>query len=380
MRGHVRKRGKKWAVVVDLGQDEDGRRRQHWQTCNTKREAEAALTETLNKLDHQDFTEPSKQTVAGFFDEWLESTRTTIRASTWINYQAFTAAHIVPRLGRLPLRKLTVSHLNGFYADLLAEGRVGQGQGGLAASTVRYVHAIVHKALRDATKWGRLTKNVADLASPPRQRGRPPLRTWTGPELRSFLESVEGHRFYSVYYVAATTGARRGEVLGLRWRDVDLTTGRLAIVQTRARTATGEGFSTPKTARGQRSVAIDPRTVAVLQAHRRRQLEQRLALGIGGPGPDGLVFTNEDSTPITHAQVSADFRARVKASDLPSIRFHDLRHTHATLALAAGVHPKVVSERLGHSTVSITLDVYSHAIPAMEEEAAAKVAALVFGA
>ena len=197
--------------------------------------------------------------------------------------------------------------------------------------------------------------------------------------MRAFLESTDGHRFYTIYHAAGTTGLRRGEILGLRWQDVDLAAGRLAVTQTLTRTADGPAFAPPKTARGRRSIALDPRTVAVLQAHRRCQLEQRLALGLGTPGPDGLVFTNPDGSGITHAQVASAYEASVKASGLRRIGFHDLRHTHASLALAAGVHPKVVSERLGHSGVGITLDTYSHTILALQEDAAATVARVVFG-
>jgi integrase len=183
----------------------------------------------------------------------------------------------------------------------------------------------------------------------------------------------------AAYVLAATTGLRRGELLGLRWRDLDLGAGRLSVTQTLVSVNYAVSFSTPKTAAGRRSVALDPATVAALRAHRVAVLEERLSLGLGAPTEDALAFTAIDGTPLHPGQFSDRFDRLVKAAGVPRIRFHDLRHTHATLALRAGVHPKVVSERLGHSTISVTLDTYSHAIPAMQEEAAAKVAALVFG-
>lgn len=222
-------------------------------------------------------------------------------------------------------------------------------------------------------------RNVADQANPPVPAQRQELTTWTAAELRRFLDYVSGDRLVGAYTLAATTGLRRGEVLGLRWRDVDLDAAWVRVVQTLVTVNYKVIVSTPKTNRGRRSVALDPTTVAALRAHRVRQAEERLALGIGAAPDDALVFAEPDGALLHPGHFSDRFDRLVKAAEVPRIRLHDLRHTHATLALQAGVHPKVVSERLGHSTIAITLDTYSHAIPAMEEEAAAKVARLVFG-
>jgi integrase len=286
--------------------------------------------------------------------------------------------HIIPALGTVPLQRLTAAQLNALYADLLAKGR-RDGKGGLSARTVAYVHATVRKALAEGVRWQLLTRNVADQATPPRQQASDTLRTWSADELRAFLAHVESDRLYGAYVLAGTTGLRRGEVLGLRWRDLDINAGRLAVTQTLISVNYEVSFSTPKTARGRRSVALDLTTIAALRTHRARLLEERLSLGLGSPKDDDLVFTAFDGKPLHPGQFSDRFDRLVRAAGVPRINFHGLRHTHATLALQAGVHPKVVSERLGHATVSITLDTYSHAIPAMQEEAAEKVAALVFG-
>jgi len=378
MRGHIRKRGKKWSVVVDVGHDETGQRRQRWHSgYNTRREAQAALTELLGRVQRGDYVEPSKQTVAGFTARWLESVKVRVRPSTFGMYETLCRLYVAPMLGTIGLQQLTASRLNGLYAELLVKGR-RDGKGGLSPKTCRHLHATIRAALNDAVRWQLLTRNVALQATPPRPQPKE-MQIWTAPELRAFLAHVEGDRLYGAYVLAATTGLRRGELLGLRWRDLHLNAGRLSVTQTLVSVNYAVSFSTPKTDKGRHSVALDSATVGALRAHRVAMLEERLSLGLGAPTEDGLVFTDLDGTALHPVGFSERFGRLVKAAGARRIRFHDLRHTHATLALAAGVHPKVVSERLGHSSVSITLDLYSHSIPALEEEAAEKVAALVFG-
>jgi integrase len=240
------------------------------------------------------------------------------------------------------------------------------------------IHVVVHKAWGDAVKWQILSRNVADSTTPPRPQTKEP-KTWTADDLRAFLGHIEGDRLSAAYFLAATTGLRRGEVLGLRWCDLDLAAPRLSVIQTLISVGGAASFSTPKTARGRRAVALDSTTVSALRAHRIRQLEERMALGLGAPSTDGLVFADIDGGPLHPSRFSEGFDRLVKAAGAPRINFHGLRHTHATLALAAGIHPKVVSDRLGHSTIAVTLDLYSHTVPGLEEAAAEKVAALVFG-
>jgi integrase len=378
MRGHVRRRGDMWAVVVDLPRDPvTGKRKQKWHSgFRTKKEADKALTDILSRLDQGAYVEPTKQTLAAFMDEWLAGTKRTLRPSTFATYEMIVRAHVKPRLGSLPLQSLTAARLNAVYADLLSGGR-RDGKGGLSPATVRYVHAVIRKALSDAVRWNLLTRNVADAADPPRA-SRAPIRTWSAREVQAFLAHVQTDRLYAAYFLAATTGMRRGEVLGLRWQDVDLEAGRVSVV--RSLTVVG-GYemhiSEPKTAKGRRSVALDDQTVKALKGHRERQMLERALQGDEYADED-LVFCHEEGTPVHPDSFSDAFWRHVKAANLPRIRFHDLRHTHATLALAAGVHPKVISERLGHASVTITLDTYSHAIPALQETAASLVASLVF--
>ena len=378
MRGSIRKRGNKWAVIVEAGRDENGRRRQRWHSgFNTKRDATAALTEILSRMQRGEYVTPSKRPLAHFLVEWLEGQRTHLKPGTWQSYKTNVDAYIIPKLGTLTLQEITPAALAAFYADLQRNGRRSR-EGGLSARTVRFTHAILRRALSDAVDWNLLSRNPVERVKPPKH-STPEMRTWSAEELRRFLDHVRTDRYYAAWRLAAMTGLRRGELLGLRGRDVDLDAGRLSVTQTLLSVRNKLLYSTPKTKKGRRSVALDPETVAELRRLRIRQNEERLIFGGDWPDHD-LVFTREDGEPVHPDRFSRDwFAQHLKAADLPRIRFHDLRHTHATMALAAGVHPKVVSERLGHATISITLDTYSHAIPALQEEAAEKIAALVSG-
>lgn len=381
MRGHVRKRGKLWSIVVDVGHDEFGKRKQKWYSgFKTRKEAESKLNDLLVKLNEGTYVPPSKMTVEQYLTKtWLPAIRGTLRPNSLAAYEGFVRNHIVPAIGPMALQRVTPAALNALYADLADKGRK-KGTGGLGIRSIRYCHTTLHRAFADAVKWGLLQRSPAAAATPPRQTARPEMNTWTAAELRTFLTFIEDERYAAAYRLLASTGARRGEILGLRWRDCDLDAGRLAIQQTIVAVGYRIEVSAPKTAKGRRSVALDGQTLQVLRTFRAAVLEERLALGRGKPADDELVFQNIDGSPV-HPQAFSDrFERLAKAAGLPKIRLHDLRHSHATLALQAGIPAKVVSDRLGHATTAITLDLYSHVSPQMQEEAADRIAALVFGA
>ena len=245
--------------------------------------------------------------------------------------------------------------------------------------TIHHVHACLHNACKDAVRWGHISRNPLDAADPPRKKGdgTKEMRTWTKEQLRAFLVTMAGERLSPLCHTIAMTGMRRGEAIGLRWSDVDLEAGRLSVRRALIPIGRDVVVSEPKTTKGRRVIALDPVTVEVLKARAARQLDEQREWDETSVD-SGLVFTQKNSAALDPESVSRYFRQAVKKALLPPIRLHDLRHTHATLALQAGIHPKVVSERLGHATVSITLDTYSHATPAMQEQAAALIAGLVF--
>ncbi|MEO8322658.1 MAG: tyrosine-type recombinase/integrase [Actinomycetota bacterium] len=306
--------------------------------------------------------------IAQFLTErWLPAIRPTIRHSSYCAYENHVRNQIVRRLGPMALDEIGPAEINVFYAELLANGRIS-GKGGLSPATVRRVHATLHRAFKDAVRWGLLYENPAARSDPPRLRmGSETMRTWSARELASFLNFADSDRMYPVWFLIAMTGMRRGEALGLRWRDINLETGEAALRQT-VLFVNGEiQMSIPKTTKGRRVVALDDRTVSVL-----RDLYTETG------DDEGFVFHSDDGGPLNPNEVTRAFRDLVMVSGLPRIRLHDLRHTHATLAMQAGIHPKIVSERLGHSNISFTLDVYSHAIPHLQTEAAQKLSDLVF--
>jgi integrase len=387
MQGHIRKRlhttkqGKEtttWYVVFDNGRDENGKRKQQWLGgFSTRKEAEAARAKTINDINRGGYLAPTKTTLSEWLNEhWLPMMRTQVKKSTWSSYQRNVALHIVPRIGDKPLKDVTAQVLNRLYDYLLTDGKKNA-EGGLSPKTVRYIHTIIHKAISDAMDADLLAINTADRAKPPRPRASATdkLNFWKADELASFLKHVEGTRLEAAWHVAALTGMRRGEVLGLRWQDIDFETNRLAVRNTLVSVAYEIVESTPKTHRA-RVIDIDPNTVERLKAHRERQKDERSEWG-NDYKDDDRVFPREDGSPLHPDGFTQRFELELKRAGLRRIRLHDLRHTHATIALRAGIPVKVISERLGHETPAFTLKQYAHVIPGMQAEAAILIANLI---
>jgi len=372
MRGSIVKRkGCKTYSIVISQKDEGGKWRQKWLStgARTKREAQAALTETLHTINTGAYVSPSKLTVGDYLDRWLQDCRGNIAPNTAQTYVWFVDKHIKPTLGQIPLTTLKPDHLQRLYADKLASGR-RDGRGGLGSRSVRYIHSTLHKALKSAVKMGLIARNPADSVDIPKVT-RHEMRVMSESDIHIFLEYAKSTQYYALFQFALFSGMRRSELLALRWSDLDLLLCQASVSRTLHQLHNREIIiRQPKTAKGRRLVALTPSTVAVLSEHRDEQEKLRQSLGMTLSDND-LVFSQIDGKPLLPDSVSHAWRNLARRTGLKGIRLHDARHTHASLMLKQGVHPKIVQERLGHATIAITLDIYSHVVPGLQEAAAA---------
>ena len=382
MRGHIAKKGNRYYAVVYEGIDPaTGKPRHRWHAAGDNRKgAEKVLGDLVKRMHDGDYRAPDKITLGDYLlERWLPSKRTRVKPSTASAYERNIRLHINPNIGRIPLQKLQPEDLDDLYVKLLIEGKRNGSGGGLSAKSVRNVHATVQSALTDAARKGTVIRNVADLADPPTiSRSGHSMNVWTGDQLRTFLDAIAGHDLYPLYFLASSTGMRRGELAGLPWRNVDLDTARLTVNQQVVSVDYKLIVDDLKTETSRRTIDLDDHTIAMLRRHRRQQLEERMANG--QRGNDGFVFAKTRRlTPVHPDLISQTFqRIDGPSSTYRRIRLHDLRHTHATILLQQNVHPKVVSERLGHSSIAFTMTVYQHVMPGMQAEAAATFGAAVF--
>ena len=381
--------GTKWLIVYGVTDPETGKRTQKLRRgFPNEKAAGKELRKLLVDVDKGTYVEPSKTLLRDYLlQEWLPSLQ--VEPSTAASYAKNCRLHVIPYLGAIPLASLTGTRLSALYRELETSGRKDGKPGGLSYRTVRYVATILHRALKDATEEGRLAANPADRSKPPKakQAAPPEMKTWDADQLRAFMAwcAKEDDGLQTAWKLLAMTGMRRGEALALRWGDIDLDGATLAVRRSVGVVKTfgnGQEIITgpPKSGKA-RVIDLDAQTITMLRAHRLARAGISLTLA----REDGLVLGRVDGTVWHPERFSREWinrMARMAAMDeppAPGIRLHDLRHTHATLLLRAGIHPKIVSERLGHAKVAITMDVYSHAVPTLQREAAGKLAELVYG-
>ncbi len=351
-----------WVGAVTLN---DGKRRTFW--ARTRHDAQARLLVALSGLQRGLAIADGRTPLGEYLAAWLEQKRSEVRPSTWRRYVLLVRVHVQAALGAVSIAQLTPQHLRQLYAARIETGA--------APMSVRHLAALLHCALRQAERDGMVPRNVAAIARPPRAPRRE-MTTLSPEQARAFVAAAAGDRLEALYVVAITTGMRQGELLGLRWRDVDLENAGIHVRATVELVGDRVVFAEPKTAKSRRQVLLTPTAIAALRRHRARQLEERLRVGSGWEDFD-LVFANELGRPLNARNLVQRSFARVLArASVPRIRFHDLRHTAATLLLGRGIHPKIVSEQLGHSQIAVTLDLYSHVTPTMQRDAAAALEAV----
>jgi integrase len=397
MRGCIVKRGKHWALVVELGRDtQTGKRRQKWYAHKTRGEAEAHLTQVRSAMQGGAWTPPAKIRFGDFAEQRLRDYAAgAVGPVTLRNYRTIIRDHLTPKLGHVPLDRLSAQAIQGYLSETLQKG--GTRQQGLHPNSVHKDYRVLREILGHAVRWGLLSRNPAELADPPKQRQRE-VQVWDEEQVRLFLaEAKRSSRYYPLYLTAILTGMRQGELCGLRWKDVDLTAGVASVRQTFTRLGREQLFKEPKTKAAQRAIALPPAVVETLRTLHDEQKESRRFLGADYQDHD-LVFCQPDGKPLhAHNVVRRDFRSVVELratrhkleqqgmkepnlpKPLPRITFHDLRHAHASYLARAGVPAKVAQERLGHATPHFTMQVYTHTLAGQQEAAALAVEGLLLG-
>jgi len=365
MKGHVYKRapGKFW-IILELGKDENNRRKQRFITFyGTKKEAEAELLRRLRLMESGFLLEPSTMTVAAYLESWLaDHARHTVTPRTFERYQTIVRLHLIPVLGHTSLDKLHPLKIQELWARQL--------ESGMCSTTVRKHHNVLHAALARAVRLRLLPFNPCSAVTPPKPR-HTEMKVLDDQGVARLLGAAHDTPVKVPVVLALATGMRRGEVLGLRWSDIDFDAGTLAVRQTLQEAQGQRIFKEPKTPKSRRVIALPAVALDVLRRHHAEQAETRLRLG-GMYDDHGLVCPQADGSPWWSSDFDRRYR-RLRTQAGVDVRFHGLRHTHATQLLRAGVHPKVVSERLGHASIGITLDIYSHVLPSMQEEAAERI-------
>ena len=372
MRGHITKRGKdSYTIVINLGRDpETGKRKQQWVSIKgTRKDAEIRLSELLSQLDNGLYIKPGKSTLAEFLKLWLRDyVKPNLSPRGFERYESIVRVHLTPGLGSIPLTKLQPERVQKYYTAKINSG--------LSARTVRYHHVVLHIALKTAVKWGLVARNVADAVEPPRTR-KTEMRTWNEDEIAQFLETAKDSPYFALFHTALFTGMRRSELLALRWHDVDFIFSQVYVSRSLHHLRDGSYvFTQPESAKSKRMIKLSHDAFVVLSEHMEKQ-EAIWANTVKPLTDNDLVFSTPEGKPLRPNTVSRAWTKLAARAGVTVIRLNDARHTHASLMLKQGAHPKVVQERLGHASIQITLDTYSHVVPGLQDAAAAQFDKLV---
>lgn len=373
MTGHIIRRGKtSWRLKFDIGSDElTGKRRTRFHTFRgSRRDAEIKLAVLVAENSKGEYVDMSKTTVSEFIDRWKKDwAENNVSPKTYERYSELLKNHVVAHIGEVRLQKLRPLHLNELYGDLL---RGDEKRRKIAPRTVGHVHRVLHRALGHANRWGLVQQNVAALVSPPRVASKE-IELLTPAQVQTVLRTLEGRSVYSILVTALATGMRRGELLALRWRDIDLDGSALRVEQSLEQTKSGLRFKSPKTKFGRRSITLPASAVTVLRDHWKMQQQQRLKLGMGKASADALVFSTWEGKPRSPNSLTKEWNEAIRATKLPRVTLHSLRHTHASHLISEGHDVLAISRRLGHGSPTITLSVYGHMFANADDRAASSV-------
>jgi integrase len=373
MRGNITRRGRSsWRLKFDdpIGCD---RRTRYVTVKGTKRDAERELARLLSEADRGSLLEPSELTVADYLRQWLDSAH-ELSPKTTERYRQLAKQQIVPHLGAILLQKLKPAHVQQWHTTLLRQG--GRKGRPLSARTVGHAHRVLHRSLQRAVEGETLSRNVASAVRPPKIEARE-IQMLAADQINGVLSEIEDHPLYPIVVVALATGMRRGELLALRWEDVDLDAAMVKVERSLEESDQGLRFKAPKTKHGRRAIPMPQMAVEVLRAYKLRQLEQRMTLGQGRPEPSALVFCTVEGEPLSPDDLSRDWWRLTITRPLPRVSFHSLRHSHASALIASGLDVLTISRRLGHGSPVVTLGVYGHMFRDTGREAADAIEAVL---
>lgn len=359
----------RWAARISAGYA-NGKRSRRWVYGKTRADVANQLRTMIQAHQHGTLVAPGRVTLGQFLTRWLEDcARPKLRPRSFESYTQVVRLHIAPSLGHVPLQKLAPQHVQSWLNE--------RQRTGLSPRTCQYARAILRSALAQALRWGVVSRNVATLVESPRVT-KHEIRPLQPDQARTLLDGVRTHRLGALFTVALALGLRQGEALGLNWNAVDFSAGVLHVRAALQRVGKEWHLVEPKSERSRRSVSLPRVAIVALRAHRVRQKKERLLAGADWK-ESGFVFTTGVGTPIEPSNLTKEFKRLLKKTGLPEVRFHDLRHTAATFLLAQGVDPRTIMETLGHSQISLTLNTYSHVLPALQRDAAARMNELLVG-
>jgi len=371
MTGTITRRGKQsWRLKYDIPRDESGERRIAYATVNgTRKDAEKELRAKLSAIDRGVHVDPTRETLAEFLDFWLETVAPqTVAPKALERYRGLARNQIKPYLGTMQLQKLRPAHVDRWHHTLVSEGKISN-------RTIRHAHAVLSGALGHAAKTEIVERNVAAIIKPPKA-DKPTIASLTESQMTETLAKLDGHSFYPIAAVAIGTGARRGEIAGLIWSDIDLDARTVTIQRSIEQTMAGLRIKPPKTMAGKRTISLPAIAVDALRQHRHQTLELRMRLGMGTLPSDAPVFGKIEGGWSRPYSFSDRWRDVVKSRNLPKITFHGLRHSHASALIAKGVDIVTVSHRLGHQSAAFTLATYSHLFSDSDSKVAAAIDAV----
>ena len=367
----VKKDGSSWYFVLTVGKKENGKPKQiKRRGFKTKQEAIKAMNELEHSINQGTYVEPSKILYKEYLERWLEDRQTRVKKQTLGTYTWLVNKHIIPALGNVELSKLNALMIQQLLTKLTKDKC-------LSDENIQKVYTLINASLKQAERWSLIAKNPTSLVDRPKATKKQ-VKVWDVPEVTTFLEHAKGSRYYIAFLLAVTTGMRQGEILALQWKDIDFENGFLRVTQILSHDGK-EILPYTKTKSGTRTIDLPDETIAELKKHKVRIAKEKLAAGPDIYTDLDLVVCSENGTPTNAGNIRRAFNSAIEKANVPKIRFHDLRHTHATLLLKQGANPKIVAERLGHADTRITLDTYSHLLPSMQKETAKQFGKMLFG-